>query len=153
MIRDNPKRVGTSRHGAPPELAARLETGKDLFRGSRVRRARIDLLRRVHLRRSEARRPIVARAEQRLRIKMTAQGIFDETVLDAVVRVAGVDRRFVNHRVLLAGDVARRIFECGLPDPQSAHHQMGPEIGGCARHDAVVIGGETLCFFESLLAT
>ena len=152
MIRDDRKGIGPARHGAPPELAARLEAGKNRFRATRIGRARIDLFRRLHLRRRQARGPIVCRAEQRLWIEAAPHWIFDEAVLGTVGRVARLDRRFVNHRILLFRNVARRIFQRGLTNPQATEHEMRPEIGRRAGDDAVVVGGKTLRFREPLLA-
>ena len=73
--------------------------------------ALVELFECVDLRLREAIEFIVCLAEQHGGIEVALRGIVDEAVFDAVGRVAGVERCFLNCRQLEAGDVAARV--CG----------------------------------------
>ena len=94
----------------------------------RILSGRVDLPRGLHLRRRQARRRCRRRALDHLRIEVAACRIVDDAVLDAVERVAGVERRLVDRRVLLRRDVAGRIRQRGLRDPEA----LRPACASCS---------------------
>ena len=83
---------------------------------------------------------------------MTAGGIVEDAVLHAILRVARRQHRGGDGGKLDAGDVAGGIGIDGLADIDTGGQHVGPEVGGRAGQDAIVIGGEALGFHEGFAA-
>ena len=97
MGRDNRWLPLTSKKD-PAVFAARFKTGKDLFARTRVLRPGINLLGGFHLGGCQAFGAVGAFAEQHVRIKVAALGVFQKAVLHSVQRVAGIHHRFMKQR-------------------------------------------------------
>ena len=83
---------------------------------------------------------------------MTAGGVVEDAVFHAVLRVARGQHGGGDGREFDAGDVAGGIGVDGLADIDAGGQHVGPEVGGRAGQDAVVIGGEALRFHERFAA-
>ena len=131
---------------APSELAARHERREELLLRARVHRVRVDLPGRRHLRRRQARRTVALLAEQHRGIEPALPRIVDQAVLQPVARVARGERRLVNDRILGGRDVARRIPQHRIGDPE----RDGRAVRRRAGDDAVVVLREHLRGLEPL---
>src|SRR5215467_12007552 len=58
----------------------------------------------------------------------------------------------MQYRVLFLGDIAVWVLQSCLGDPDTADHDMGPEIGRRAGNDTVVIARKALRFPQPLFA-
>ena len=83
---------------------------------------------------------------------MTAGGVVEDAVLDAVLRIARGEDGGGDGRALDAGDVGGGIGVDGLADIDAGGQHVGPDVGGGAGEDAVIIGGEPLGFHERFAA-
>ena len=81
-------------------------------------RRRIDLLRRFHLRRCQAGCIVRAGALQDFRVELALTRIFDEPVLYAVGRIAGIEHGLMDRLIFLGGNVAGLILQYRKGDPQ-----------------------------------
>jgi len=78
--------------------------------------------------------------------------IVDQTVLEPVLRVASLDHRVVDERILALRKIAGRIFQRGHGQPHSFERHSGARIGLRARDHSVEIVGEALRFLQPLAA-
>ena len=104
-------------HRLPSQLAAGRQRPVDrLFRAA-VHRCGVDGSHRLDLRLRQAVGAVTALAEQDRRIESAARRILDQAVGGAVLRVAGIQRRAMDHRILRRRHVAGRRLVRGLVDP------------------------------------
>ena len=105
------------------------------------------------MRSSQAVRGIRAFAQRYRRIEFAAQRIIDDAVLDAVERVAGIERGLMQHGKFLFGNEAGRILVRGLRGGDELKALGGAVITGIAGDDAFEIVGIALRFHERLPAS
>ena len=146
------RRLRAAEQEAPAELAARLEPREELLsvrergraveppRGGRPGRA------------VRQRRRVVGGAAQDGGVEAALPGVVDQAVRDSVERVAGVERRLVQERVLLLWNVAGLVLENDEPRPHRRRREMRPVVRGRAGDDAVEVLREALGFLQPLLA-
>ena len=79
---------------------------------------------------------------------MAVQDVFDNPVLQAVERVAGVERGAMNGRVLGRRNDALRRLVRRLPLHHEAERLVAAVVGRRAREDGVEVGGVSLRFLE-----
>jgi hypothetical protein len=75
---------------------------------------------------------------------MAPGGIVDETILQAVDGITGVEHGLVDHRELAHPDDARLILEHGLRHGNAPRIEGGLRVRGGAGNDAVVVVWKTL---------
>ena len=146
------QRPRTARGAGPAQLAARLEAGKNFLAGFRVDQRRVDFFGRLDLSGREAIRAVGAFALRHRRVEFAVWGIADDTVLDAVARIAGVESGLVQHGIFFRRNPAGRILERGLGDRYQLKTLGGAVVTWIAGDDAFEIGGKTLRLHESLPA-
>src|SRR5439155_17156003 len=122
--------------------------------GPGVLRAGVNLSGAFDLRRSQARwicrvrkDPASSTLEDRW-IEVAAEDILDDPVLEAVKRVACVERRPMNRRVLARRDDTLWRLVCRLPLHHEAESLVPTVVGGRAREDRVEVGRVALRFLE-----
>ncbi len=118
---------------------------------ARIHGRAIYLARAFHLRGRQTIGTIGALAQDRGRIELATSGIFQYAVLHAVVRIAGLENRSLDHRKLGRGDETGWVLVDGLRDPHDLHGAPGID-GRRARDHAVKISRVSLHVFESLPA-
>ncbi len=137
---------------APVQFAARLETGKDQFACFGILHARVNLARGFDLRRGQAIRRVrkdpASTTLKDARIEVAVERFTDQTVLQAILRVARVERGAMNHWILARRDHARRVVERRLRVHQHLHALIHAVVAGCAGENRVEVGGESLRFLE-----
>src|SRR6185295_9760255 len=132
-------------------FAARRPARKDQFSRPRIPQAGIDLLYGLHLWRRQARAVVRAAAQERRGIEMAHARIVDETVFEAVDRVACGDGRLGDQGQFGCGDDARAVRVGSGPRPEIAADLAYSIVARTARNDAVVVFGITLRFGERLM--
>src|SRR6185312_9324909 len=85
-------------------------------------------------------------AEELVGIEFAARGVFKDTVLRAVICVAGGEHSFVDYGVFRGGDVGGLVLVGGLFDPHGLRGAAGPVEARGAGDNAVEIVGIALGF-------
>src|SRR6185436_5888274 len=142
------ERFGTAGGAAPVQLAPRLEPGEDRLASLRVLDARVNPARGLDLWRGQARGRVAGLALRDDRVEAATERLADETVLQPILRVAGVERGAMNDRVLARGNHARRVVERRLRVHQHLHALVDAVVAGRAREDRVEVGGKALHLLE-----
>ena len=91
-------------------------------------------------------------ALQHTGIELAASWIVYDSVPDAVLCVADIQRGFVDQRIFHFGDIVSRIRERGLCSPNIYRHQVSPVVRGRTGDNPVIIKWEFLCFCQALLS-
>jgi len=116
---------------------------------ARIRAGLYIFSRAFHLRRRQAVGGIGALAQQDARIELAARGIFQHAILHAVVRIAGIEDRLLDHRKLGGGNEAGLILVDGLRDPYRLQGAAGI-VGGRPGDHAVKVGPITAARLPNL---
>ena len=104
------------------------------------------------MRRRQAVRAILTFTQRYRGIEFASQRIIDNAVLDTVLRVAGIERRLMEHGKFFFRNEAGRIFVRGLRGGYELKALGGAVITGIAGDDACEILGIALRFHERLPA-
>src|ERR1700677_4246332 len=129
--------AGSRIQTVPAEFASPGQAWIKALPGSRVDRAGIDLLNRLHLRRGHAILLAVAFALERSGVEMTFLGIGDHPVLHPVESVACIDYRLREQRSSGCGQVGCRGSLVGGKVPQDADVNPGAVLRRGSAYNAI----------------
>src|SRR5262249_49186194 len=136
----------------PTGLAAFGPAGENLLARSGILRSVVNFPDRCYLRRREAIVSIPAFAQERSRVELTAARIANQSIFDAVERIARRHDRFGEHGQLRRWQRTCGIFVQRLPRPKKPGDQMNSVVARITRDNSVVIVGIPLRFRQGLMA-
>ena len=157
----NAHRLGGIHHVLAPALnrvlaeafAPARPAGEDRLAGARILQPVVHLPRRVHLRRRQTSGLVSALARELRGIEMTAARVVDDAVLQAVERVARLDRRVREERQLVLRNDRTSVGRMRHgPRIQEAERLANAVVRGIAGDDAVVILGIPLRLGQRLMS-
>src|ERR1035437_1623281 len=141
---------------APPSaglsLAAWRIPGEDLLTFG-ASRPGVDLGQRIDLGRGETTVGLRSLAQERGGFEVALRRALDDSILNAIERVAAGQHRGLDGRQFAGGDVAGRIGQGGLRVEYSGGQQMRPEVGWRSSYDRVIVSREALGFHEGLASS
>jgi len=134
LVQEKIGRARTAHETSPPELGARLKPREEDFACSSGG-GTYDGLRGLDLAWGQAVGAIRTLTLQFSEIDVTAFWVLDQTVLQSIISIAGVENGTMNHWVLVRGDVGGGVFEGLNSEPERPG--VAADISWVARNDAV----------------